>query len=141
MGNKKPRVPGAAKKTDEVNKTEIERKIEELKKQLTDFPDENVGSKAISEKIGKLTSFTKIIKLHYKFAHAFFHTHVYSEKKECKFCDETVTKNNMARHIKTVHKQLKPYHCSKCEQGFTTKTNMMNHEIKCVKEKADEEKC
>ena len=46
---------------------------------------------------------------------------------ECKLCCKTLHKNNIQRHIKSVHENMKRFFCENCEFATFEKSKLINH--------------
>lgn len=128
------------KKADKVapSKQSIEDEIQKLQECLKDYAaEEEEKDKAIpTPKSGEhqMNTIISSDKLYSIYILLVF----YSEVRECKICSVEVTKQNMARHVQTVHMKLKKFKCKSCGKRFTTKKNVKNHESNCEDE-SDEE--
>jgi KRAB domain-containing zinc finger protein len=50
------------------------------------------------------------------------------DSPKCKICGKMLSdKSKLSKHIKVVHKQLKPFECLHCKKGFGTKQNLTFH--------------
>lgn len=105
------------KKTD-IDYSEIDKKVEEIKKEKRGIKETNKSFKCGScEKsfITKASLYT-----HEKFVHS-------SKIFECKFCDKTFkTKHSCNRHNNSVHSEPK-FECKICKQKFNRKDKLKRH--------------
>ena len=64
-----------------------------------------------------------------------------NQDKTCEICKKSFTrKQNVEKHVKTVHENMKDFECNPCEKRFSLKNHLETH-FKLVHEKIKAYKC